>query len=346
MKYILLYLLLTLITIGCSSNANKGEDAAAAFCDLLKKTNDQEIISGLEELRSKYSKYDSEPHFKDSFESNTSCLSSFTKTIPASNIKQTLKGAFSYNLQVVPQDCKIYWNGEQSVSSNLRIKFKLKYVNTIYSTYDGIEGALTLLDKNNYPIDKYAISRNSAIEQLVKSNVNGEEWIDVNLDRVGALLGEGTIATAQRAIQNAIKAHSFEIFLEGKSYSQSSNSSSSSSTPSEDVTVTNDNSSSSCEEALTEYEQFVDEYIQFAEKAADGDYSAMADAPSLMQKAESAGRKIQSMGQAQLGSTCWDKYIAVQSKLSSAALKITKNMPKNMDNVQKQMDDLKNLMPK
>lgn len=345
MKSIILTLILAGILVGCSSKEKKGEDAAAAFCDLLKKTNDQEILSGLEELHSKYRQYDSEPHFKDSFESNTSCLSSFTKTIPASNIKQTLKGAFSYNLQVVPQDCKIYWNGEQSISSKLRIKFKLRYINTTYSTFDGIEGSLTLLDKNNYPIEKYDIYQNSAIEQLVKSNVNSEEWVDVDLDKLGASLGEGTIATAQRAIQNAIKAQSFEIFLEGKSNSQSSYNNSSSSSPSE-ATSGNDNSSSSCEEALTEYEQFVDEYIQFAEKAADGDYSAMADAPALMQKAESAGRKIQSMGQAQLGSTCWDKYISIQSKLSSAALKITKNMPKNMDNVQKQMDDLKNLMPK
>lgn len=106
---------------------------------------------------------------------------------------------------------------------------------------------------------------------------------------------------------------------------------------------TSSQSSGNCDEALTEYEQFVDEYIEFVSRASDGDYSVIANAMPLMQQAESAGRRIKSMGQAQLGSSCWSKYLKIQSKLSKAALKISKNLPKNINKVQKQMNDLQNL---
>jgi hypothetical protein len=105
------------------------------------------------------------------------------------------------------------------------------------------------------------------------------------------------------------------------------------------------NSSTNCEEALKEYESFIDDYIEFAERASSGDYSVMQQAASLMQKAERAGNKIQNMGQVKLGSSCWDRYIRMQQKLANAALRMTKNLPKNMKNMKEQMKNLENLLP-
>jgi len=92
----------------------------------------------------------------------------------------------------------------------------------------------------------------------------------------------------------------------------------------------NDVSNDNCNDALIEYENFVDEYIDFAERASEGDYSVITKAASLMQKAERAGKKIQNMGDVSLGSSCWDRYLRIQQKLANAALRIAKNIPQNM----------------
>ena len=65
-----------------------------------------------------------------------------------------------------------------------------------------------------------------------------------------------------------------------------------------------------------------------------------------MQKAERAGRKIQNMGDVLLGSSCWDRYIRIQQKLTNAALRIARNIPQSMENIQDQIKDLEDLMPK
>jgi hypothetical protein len=108
----------------------------------------------------------------------------------------------------------------------------------------------------------------------------------------------------------------------------------------------NTSPSNNCEEALEDYESFVDDYIKFIESASSGDYSAMTKAVPLMQKAESAGNKIQNMGQIDLGSDCWNRYLRIQKKLTTAALKMAKNMPKNLDNMKDQMKSLEDMLPK
>jgi DNA-binding LytR/AlgR family response regulator len=74
--------------------------------------------------------------------------------------------------------------------------------------------------------------------------------------------------------------------------------------------------------------------------AANGDLSVLTRAASLMKKAESSGNKIQNMGQVELGSSCWDRYLRIHEKLTEAAMNMTKNLPNNYKNMQNQLENL------
>lgn len=354
-KYLVLFLI-SLALISCSSNEKKGKEAAQEICKAIKNTNELELIKSLEEIKIKYNEFSKDSKFEETFKTNLDCMLGYSKEISPSNFKTSIKGELSYAFQIVPQNYKIEVTSNNSKDFEFIIKLKIKYQNYIYKNFDWIGGEITLLDKTNYPIEKYKIYRDNAFEKLLKSNLNNEEWLTISLERISPLLGDNALDKVISSFGKILKTNAFELQAETKFENGSSSNSTEKKDdmggiydgelPPEQMNEYNNSNSSGCDAALTEYEQFVDEYIQFAEKASEGDLTVMSKAPSLMQKAESSSRKIQNMGQAKLGSSCWEKYLSIQQKLTNAALRMSKNMPKNMDNMQKQMNDIQNAMPR
>ena len=72
------------------------------------------------------------------------------------------------------------------------------------------------------------------------------------------------------------------------------------------------------DEFLTAYENYVNKYISIMQKAKNGDYSAIAEATTLMQEAEEYGEKLQKMS-GSLTSAQLAKFQKLQQKLLSAA---------------------------
>lgn len=72
------------------------------------------------------------------------------------------------------------------------------------------------------------------------------------------------------------------------------------------------------DEFLTAYENYINKYIALMQKAKDGDYSAMADAASLMSDAQEYGEKLQKMS-GSLTPAQIAKFQKLQQKLLSAA---------------------------
>lgn len=72
------------------------------------------------------------------------------------------------------------------------------------------------------------------------------------------------------------------------------------------------------DEFLTAYENYVNKYISIMQKAKNGDYSAIAEAATLMQDAEEYGEKLQKMS-GSLTSAQLAKFQKLQQKLLSAA---------------------------
>ena len=72
------------------------------------------------------------------------------------------------------------------------------------------------------------------------------------------------------------------------------------------------------DELLSSYEDYVDQYISFAKKAAKGDMSALSEYPALMEKAKEYGDQLENakndMSASQLA-----KYNKITSKLTKAA---------------------------
>lgn len=93
---------------------------------------------------------------------------------------------------------------------------------------------------------------------------------------------------------------------------------------------------------LKSYEQYVDKYITYVKKAAKGDMSALKEYPSLMQKAEEFGDKMEN-AQDDMSASQWAKYMKITQKMLSAAndIKIdTKALDKATEDLNSMFNDI------
>lgn len=70
-------------------------------------------------------------------------------------------------------------------------------------------------------------------------------------------------------------------------------------------------------ELLDSYEQYVDQYISYAKKAAKGDMDALAEYPSLMQKAQEFSEKMEG-AQGNMSESQWARYMKITNKMTKA----------------------------
>lgn len=84
------------------------------------------------------------------------------------------------------------------------------------------------------------------------------------------------------------------------------------------VSFSSSTSDEDFDEFLEAYENYIDKYIALLKKAQDGDYSAMADAASLMSDAQEYGEKLQKM-KGNLTAAQLAKFQKLQQKLLNAA---------------------------
>lgn len=71
------------------------------------------------------------------------------------------------------------------------------------------------------------------------------------------------------------------------------------------------------DELLTTYEEYVDEYISFAKKAANGDMGALSKYSSLMEKAQELSEKL-SRAENEMSASQWSRYTKITVKLTKA----------------------------
>lgn len=70
-------------------------------------------------------------------------------------------------------------------------------------------------------------------------------------------------------------------------------------------------------ELLDSYEQYVDKYISYVKKAAKGDIDALAEYPSLMQKAQEFSEKMEG-AQSNMSESQWARYMKITNKMTKA----------------------------
>lgn len=106
------------------------------------------------------------------------------------------------------------------------------------------------------------------------------------------------------------------------SYSSSSASSYVTTTDTEDADEDSNASSESAksedwDSLLNSYEQYVDKYISYMKKAANGDMSALAEYPALMEKAQEFSEKMEN-AQGDMTSSQWARYMKITNKMTQA----------------------------
>ena len=69
---------------------------------------------------------------------------------------------------------------------------------------------------------------------------------------------------------------------------------------------------------LDSYEKYVDKYISYVKKAAKGDMTALAEYPSLMEKAQEFSEKLQN-AQGDMSASQWTRYNKISMKMMKAA---------------------------
>ena len=77
----------------------------------------------------------------------------------------------------------------------------------------------------------------------------------------------------------------------------------------------------SWDDLLDSYEQFVDQYISLVKKASKGDVTAIAEYPSVMEKATEFAEKMKG-AQSDMSSSQWARYMEITNKMSKAALEL------------------------
>lgn len=75
------------------------------------------------------------------------------------------------------------------------------------------------------------------------------------------------------------------------------------------------------DDLLDSYEQFVDQYISLVKKASKGDVTAIAEYPSVMEKATEFAEKMKG-AQSDMSSSQWARYMEITNKMSKAALEL------------------------
>ena len=111
--------------------------------------------------------------------------------------------------------------------------------------------------------------------------------------------------------------------------------SSSSSESSDDSSVSSDDSSDDSSDAeksisssstssadwdsmLDSYEQYVNKYIALLKKAAEGDMTALAEYPALMEKAQECSKKMEN-AQGDMSASQWARYMKITTKMTTTA---------------------------
>ena len=85
-----------------------------------------------------------------------------------------------------------------------------------------------------------------------------------------------------------------------------------------DDSDTSSSNSEDWDELLTSYENYVDKYISYVKKAAKGDMTALAEYPSLMEKAQEFSDKLQ-RAQGDMSASQWARYNKITMKMTKAA---------------------------
>lgn len=81
--------------------------------------------------------------------------------------------------------------------------------------------------------------------------------------------------------------------------------------------IFSDTDSPDWNELLDSYEQYVDQYISYVKKAANGDMDALAEYPSLMQKAQEFSDKMKG-AQSDMSASQWSRYMKITNKMTNA----------------------------
>ena len=85
-----------------------------------------------------------------------------------------------------------------------------------------------------------------------------------------------------------------------------------------DDSDTSSSGSEDWDELLDSYENYVDKYISYMKKAAKGDMTALAEYPSLMEKAQDYSDKLQK-AQGEMSTSQWARYNKITMKMAKAA---------------------------
>lgn len=81
--------------------------------------------------------------------------------------------------------------------------------------------------------------------------------------------------------------------------------------------IFSDTDSPDWNELLDSYEQYVDKYISYVKKTANGDMDALAEYPSLLQKAQEFSEKMKG-AQSKMSESQWARYMKITNKMTKA----------------------------
>ena len=229
--------------------------------------------------------------------------------------KTSISGDLSQYIQIVDNEYEIIedWGGKLSIKVKAIMPLPIEELEN-----NDIELNASMLGENGMPISgtgEFTMHYSSVnkLRSLLK-NGSGEEVIQLESRMSDYTAEEHAAKVKLFSVSSTMKQKPEETDIEE------------SNTYNSEIANSNEktelaNNTSNVDDALSSYEDYVDQYIQFLKKAQKGDNSAMAEYPALMEKATEMQEKMDDMKD-EFSAKQMGRLMKIQTKLTNAAIEM------------------------
>ena len=153
------------------------------------------------------------------------------------------------------------------------------------------------------------------VRAQMKNSAKVAEFTPEDQEKWNKILKEGVYIVIKPRSFN----QEYEEYKGKSSNTEVIDSSSSTITEDEDESISSSSTGSEdWDSMLDSYEQYVNKYIALMKKASNGDMSALAEYPALMEKAQEFSEKMKN-AQGDMSASQWARYMKITTKMTTAA---------------------------
>lgn len=212
---------------------------------------------------------------------------------------------------------KTYKYNQEEYHGNVIVELKcIQPLPEDLSAYIGVD----VLDEDGTVISSQKAESWSFADYEVLRQASPDEIVTIKIKNRNKIENSNPAKIRLTSIVNEVKESSYSSSSSSKNIGRivSVAEDSDNTTEAKEVAESSSSSSEDFDAVLDSYEKYVDKYISFMKKASNGDLTAMAEYPSLLQQAEEFGDKLE-RAKGDLTASQMARFNKIQAKMLKAA---------------------------